>query len=694
LDVKKMIKQLFAFQTMNKQTLRGYSFLAAGIATACLAQLSLILALDQPEFWDFGNLFSGLGNNSSPLAGLLLYGLSGWLFIRSLRILSSNSPNFNVSTVEFQPDQPRFGFWSTCLGLAALTAYFAGSQFADSYSPALAVVWLFNIALLIVSVLIVIRWQFPSYQGISPWFGAHWQELIGLAIIVSAAFMVRYWNIELHPYSFINDEGQMGINGICIVSGPCNNIFEMGWAALPMLAFLPTGISVSALGHTATAVRLVSVIIGTLAVLAVYLFTRLVFGKKEAWVAMVLLAVLPLNVHFSRLGVPNIIDSLSTTTILGLLLLGMKRGSTLSFLAAGILGGLCMYTYPGTRLAPILGFGAIGYVALRVPGFLKAQIHNIAIFVLALVITAAPIAGYFYANPNYFFARMDREGIFQNNIVGSEVQGGRSIPEILIDQFMRSSLVFIVTPAPSNFFNSPNPYLTPLAAIFFMLGLAYTLWRIKEERYLILFIWFWAAIILGSTLTGGPPSSQRMLMSTPALVIITAIGICKVMENIPQIGKLTRWLQIAGLLVFVAWVGYKDLSFYHYEYQVGHFFEDPTNEFTYESASIISPLHDTSRLYLIVEPSVPYLSFPNFDYFSPDVEKAYFEQVTPQSLADLPKDKDALFIATPGRLTDLKKLADLIPGGEWSEVPRRYQPANMLYYSYKIKQSDLQAFKP
>lgn len=674
--------------------MQGSILLAGSIAMACFAQVTLIQAYNQPGFWEISNWLPNLASNASPLPGLALYALSGWIFTRGLSDLGQSKTFFNISTLEIQQASPRFGFWITNLGISVLLAFAAASSTAYNYGPALAVTWLINIALLIASVLIETSWRMPSFNGFIPWLGAHRLEILGITLIASAAFLLRFWNMELLPYSFVNDEGQMGLTGACLLDGSCKNLFTIGWAAQPMLSFVPTSLSLLLLGRTASAVRLASVIIGTLAVVAVYLFTRVVFGRKEAWVAMALLTVLPVHVHFSRLGVTNIIDSLSTTAVLGLLFLGMKRGSTLGFLAAGILGGLCMYTYPGTRLAPILGLSALGFVVWRVPGFLKAQAHNILIFGMAMLVTAAPIAGYFSVHTNLFFARMNTEGIFQNHAFEGALQAGNSALGILTNQFMRSSLVFIVTNAPSNFYNSPNPYITPLAAIFFMLGLAFVLSHIKQERYFILFIWFWAAIILGSTLTGGPPSSQRMLMSTPALVIITAIGVCKLMENIPQRGRITPWLQIAGLLIFVAWVGYKDVRFYFYDYQVGHYYEDPTNELTYESAVDIAPLHDTGRFYLLAEPGVPYLSFPSFEYFSPDVDKAYLDTVTPQSLAEVSKDKDALFIALPSRLGDLQKLAALLPGGKWREVPRRYQPANMLYYSYEIKKNALRAINP
>jgi predicted membrane-bound mannosyltransferase len=693
---EKMNKRFFAFPTMSRQKLGGTVLFAAGIICAGVAQMILILAFEQPGFWKIGNWLSSPGISSSPLPGLLLYTLSGWMFIRGLSIVGQTPTQLSISTAAIQPSPsaPRFGFWITCLGLAALTAYFAAVPSANLVGPALAITWLINIALLSVSVLIAIRWRPPAFQKINAWFHAHLLELLGITVILSAAFIIRFWNIELHPYSFINDEGQTGLVGICAIQGDCKNLFAMGWSQKPVLAFVPAGISVAILGHTATAVRLVSVITGTLAVLAVYIITKEVFGRNEAWVAMALLATLPVHVHFSRLGVDNIADSLSTTVILGLLFRGMKRGSALNYLAAGILGGLCMYTYPGSRLAPLLGVGAIGLIALQRRGFLKAQLQNIMFFVSALIVTIAPIAGFFFANPNLFAAQMGAKGFFHNQAFQNALQSGESAPVILINQFMRSSLVFILTSAPSSFYNSPKPYLTPLAAIVFVLGFCYTIWRIKEERYLVLFVWFWAAIILGSAMTGGPPSSQRMLTSTPALAIITAIGICKVIETIPQMGKLTRWLQILALSIFVALIGYANVSFYNGDYRVEHFFENPTNEFTYETAAIISPLHNTGRLYIMAEPGAPFLSFSNFDYFSPDVEKASLDEVTPQSLANLQKDKDVLFIARPTRLSDLQKLAVLIPGGEWSEVRRRYQPDKVLYYSYKIKKTDLQMFKP
>jgi hypothetical protein len=690
-----MIDQISGFYTRSPQKFRSFILLLSGVGLALAAQLTLALSTNKPDFWDISAWWTNLGKNSSPLLGLTLYALAGLIFIVALHTWGDIPVAFTISTDSLKSRKPRFGFWITSLGLAGLTAIFTANSTELSYALPYGIVSFISILLFSISVFYDERWLVPTVRRILAWINPHKLELFILLTILFAAFFIRFVDLELHPYSFINDEGEMGRNGACIMQGTCLEIMETGWSQQPRLAFLPTGLSVSLFGNTALAVRLVSVIIGTLAVLAVYLFTREVFDKRTAWVASSILATLPVHVHFSRIGVDNIMDSFTTTLMIWLLFRGIKRSSTLCFLAAGILGGLCFYTYPGSRLAPIIGLFTLGYICLRTRGVLQAQGRNFLIFLLAFAITGAPILGFFVTHTQNFSARMSSVGIFENNAFQNEMKiYEKSAFEVITGQVMKSSLVFIATSAPSNFYNSPKPYLPTVAAIFFMLGLAYTLWRIKDPRFLGLFVWFWAAVTLGSALTVGPPSNQRMLTSTSALAIITAIGISKTVEVLPQTGKFIRWLVPLSLLAFVLYTGFLNINFYFYEYQVNHYFEDPTNELTYETRTFIAPLHTTGRFFLIAEPDVPYLSFPNFNFFSPDVEKAYFNEVTPQTLATLPNDKDALFIATSTRGTDLENIARLIPGGEWHEFKRRYQPDKPLFYSYKIDKHLLQNFKP
>src|SRR5258706_3890220 len=682
--------------TENKK-LSGFFLIILGIGTAILAQITLLSSVNNlDEYFVVSNWLGKTWNNTSPLPGMTLYALAGVVFALGVHTLGDLHPAFPVNIIGMQRPKPKFGFWISSFGLAvaiALHTMRAGTN--DTAGFAFAALWILSIILFVVCVLVEEGWHTPSVQERLAWFKKHRAELFVIATILVAAFFVRFLDLELHPYAFNNDEAQMGSNGICIFQGTCTNFFDLGWAKQARVNFLPYGLAISLLGTTAFAVRLTSVFTGTLSVLAVYLFAREVFDSKIAWLSALLLAMLPFHIQFSRTGVGNIVDSLSAPLILWLLFRGIKRGSTLSFLAAGIVAGMCLYIYPGSLLAPVLAVGTLAYISIRNRGFIQAYFTRISFFVLIAILIAIPLFGYFYAHPNFFLYRMKAESIFQNDSMQNEIQvTGRSTAEILTRQFARSSLVYIATDAPGNFFNSPKPYLLPIEAILFMLGMAYILWRIKDLPHMVLFIWFWAVIILGSTITSSPPSNQRLLMSTPPMVMIIAIGITKTLQAITQFYQPLGRFGAVILLALILYSCYTNLNFYFYDYRVGHYAEDVTNELTYETRLYTAPLHTQGRLYLLSNPSDPYLSFPSFNFFAPDVEKFDFHTVTRETLAALPNDKDALFIATPEYKSDMENIARWVPGGEWNEFKRRYQPIFVLFYAYKITKEQLEGFKP
>ena len=674
--------------TIHKK--RGLTWLIVALIVAAIAQFVLIFPWGQ------------LLNDFYPLsafavyttAGTILYALAGVFLALSLRSFGDALPPFPVS-VEMSPrGKPRFIFWVIGLSLSGIVAIYA--TYADHSNPggyAAAGLWLLSIGIAIFGVLREMHWRRPTLESIKVWVKANYAELLVVTLIVLAAFVIRIVDVELHPYAFNNDEGQMGSGATCILQGYCRNFFALAWAAQPELAYLPYAISIGIFGKTALAVRLISVITGTLSVLAVYLFAREIFDKKVAWIAAVLLATLPVHVHFSRMGVDNIIDSLTTPLMLWLLLRGARHSSRLSFLAAGILAGLCFYTYPGSLLAPTFGILALGIYALRTRGFLRAQARHLVPFALAATILITPILGYYVSHPDLFMARMKTEGILQPDNLQTEMQkNGKNVADLMMQQFSLSSFVYIATPAPYRFFNSPKAYLPPFEALFFMLGMSYAIWRIKDPRCLMLLIWFWTVVILGSVLTISPPSNQRLLMSMPAVTILAALSLAKIAGVFAQIGPRTIRFAPVLLLGAILLIGYINIHFYFYDYRIGHYYEDTKDELTYETRIYTAPLHAKGRVLILGNPKTPYTDFKSFTFFAPDVEMGRINNIKYQTLLDLPYDRDILFIALPDHLTELQFIQQTIAGGEWHTVTRRYQPEKILFYSYKLTKERLTVF--
>ncbi len=675
----------------------GATLLLLALMTAVLAQTVLMLApAYDPIFWNIEIWFKNLGSNNSPIPGLGLYVLAfAMLYLGLRQSKAAQLPAFAIEKTEQTWQAPRFGFWLTSVGLALLTArYTSRPEAADENGYALAGLWVISIALFSYSVLRQAGWQRPQFASLRAWLAANRREALLIAFLLAGALFLRLFDLELHPYPMVNDEGQMGKAALCLLDGECHNLFALNWAAQPLAAYLPYALSISLFGSDAAfPIRLVTALAGTLTVAFTYLFVRETFDKTTAAVAGILLVSFPYHLHFSRLGIDNF-DALLSAALLWLLFRGLRKGTAGCFLLAGIVAALCFYTYAGSRLSAAIGVGALGYALLTRRGWLQNQWRNILVFATAAFITIAPLLGTYRADPGEFNARLKVVGIFQTHILEDEIQNtGLSAAQILTRQFFKSSLPYISAPAPMGFFSSPRAYFSPPAAIFLMFGLALALRRPFGLLNLTLLAWFFAPIILGSTLTASAPSSQRMLGSIPAAITLSALALVTFARSLGERYRSFQWLAPLLLIVTILLNGCLDVAYYFGEYRAGQYFADFSNEVTYESRTYIARLNDDGRFYLIGEP-LTYVAFGNFNYFNHTVERHDFNEVTPEALAALPQDREALFLALPHREAELRQLAEWLPGGEWSEQKRRFVPDQTLFFTYKIGPEQWGAFQP
>lgn len=99
--------------------------------------------------------------------------------------------------------------------------------------------------------------------------------------------------------------------------------------------------------------RSVSILIGTLTVLALYLFARARFGRLAAFVAALFLAVSPWHLLYSRVGLRACLAPLFAVVTVWLFLRGLERGGWIDHLAWGLACGLGFWTYTSYRAVPI-----------------------------------------------------------------------------------------------------------------------------------------------------------------------------------------------------------------------------------------------------------------------------------------------------------------------------------------------------
>lgn len=644
----------------------------------------LFVALLITTFIEF-SLITVLSNNavadiSLPLSGIVFAGL---LFALACRKVAGPSLFIPFKAILPQRSAPPIALWLTNLALSMIVVSSVNLDLPANANYILLGLWFFNILLFSWNVTQLGGISLPTREALLEWWQAHRVDVLLVVLVGVAAFLVRFIGLERYPYSFINDEGEVGWEGLNILAGLKSNFFSTGWAGQSILAFLPAAISIKLFGISAVSVRLIGALQGTLAVVSLYLLAREAFGRPVAFFSACLLVTLPWHVHFSRLGVMNVGDSFYSATVLWLTYRALRKGRYIDYLPIGLMTGLSLYTYVGSRLVVAMAIGVLGYAVIRQRDYLRTHFRHLAIFVLAFFIMAGPGIAVFSAHYDEFMGRANTEGLLASNRLQQiATQSNISTSDVLTRQFQLSTAIFYASSGPGQFFDTPKPYLDWWAAVFLFLGMFYVFWNFTQVRYIMLLGWFWAPILIGSGLTMGPPSHQRMLSAAPALVLIVAIGLWKFAQSFQLVTRVPKSIMLTICLLavgFTAWQGY---NFYFVgQFRTEHHFEDPSNEFSYEVGLAAGKLGPNYRLLIIGDPSI-YSAFADFHFLTnttTDVED--FNGVTPEAISALTHEKGIFFAAIPLRLNDLKLVQQQLPGGKWIEVARHTQEG-VSYYAY------------
>ena len=626
--------------------------------------------------------------------GATLFGIAAVLFAVLLRLVEGPRPAAPVVAAPVERGL-RWGFLGLLLPAFALLGLAVRGVLVPrpgALERLLVPAWLLGSGLFLVAVLGAVRWRPGALRGLREQLRAHGLEIAVVGSLVLLAFALRTIDLARHPYPFINDEGWMGLEAVALLEGRQPNLFGAGWSGMPLLGYLPYSASILAFGRGIPALRAVSALEGTLGVLFVYLLGRQIAGRAVGLFAAGFVATLPLHLHFSRLGVSNIVDSLTGPLVLGLTLRAVRKGRVADYVWAGVATGAALYVYLGSRLVIALVAGVLAWQVLRERRFLQTHGAQLLAFAASFLFVTAPTVAFFAKAPDVFMGRIRSQSILHNGwLRDTAARTGRPELDLLREQLSSTLGGYLVDPAVAGFFNSSRPYLFPVAAVFSVLGMAYAVSRIRETGYLALFVWYWAVVILGSTLMVGPPSSERLVQSVTPLSLFFGLGVCKLAEGLSRLGVARRLAVTCGVAA-VAVTGLQGGGYYFGEYRSRGCFGNAVDEAIQEVAREARQLGTRYRLFLIGMPST-FDRIPNFEFLLPDIPKADIARATPEVLDRLPRDRGAFFSALPHREKTLRDVARLLPGGEWKAVRRTYQD-QVCFFRYVVPPERMAALGP
>lgn len=510
-----------------------------------------------------------------------------------------------------------------------------------------------------------------------------------IALIFAIALLLRF--LEIHqsvPPSLNWDEASLGYNAYSILKTGKDE-----WGRFMPLTFeafgdykLPGYIYtlvpfVAIFGLNNFAVRLPSIIFGSLSVIFLYLIVlELSKEKKWALLSAALLAISPWHFFLSRIALEANLAFSFFLMGLYLLVIGLKKRSML--VASSLLFGLSVFTYNSARIVVplfLLGFLILFWKNIK---FTKASIFSAIILGLFLAV-GFYLAVFQDSSARYYWVRILDEGAI--NFL-DQSRNNSSVPVFLtkliynrpayfifhfvINYLKHFSVQFLAMSGGTNYqFSIPNTGLVYFIELPFLI---YGLYKLLKQKIGWVFLFWFLIAPIPSALTREAPHALRSIFMIGSIQIITAFGLIKFFSLI----KNNSWRNLSLSAIILA------ILLNAYIYSSNYFINYPEKysqawQYGYQQAiEEISATYDKyPRIYFTKyygEPHIFYLFFTKYDpakyqnnptltrdshanwRWVDRLDKIYF--INDWEMVDRMKsEKNALVIASPGNVPENSK---------------------------------------
>lgn len=557
--------------------------------------------------------------------------------------------------------------------------------------------WLFGVCWFLAAFVPAVKVQ-GIWPRLARWLCGNRVELACLAALLLAALLVRAVNLEHIPPTLGGDEGTQAIEALGIFGPPLANPFSTGWYDVPTMSFVWYGLGMRIFGTTVAGLRTLPALAGTITVLTTFLLARELWGRRVAWSSALAVAFGHFHIHYSRIGSNQIGDGLFVTLTLWLLVLGLRSRRAIDFALAGAVLGMGWYGYYGARLIGIVVALHLAWLAVVEPYFLARHWRSLSLLLIAALVVMAPLLFHFVTHPDALISRTREVNVFASGwITERRAATGHSTARLLLEQFWKSATAFNYTLDPRFWYGATIPLLDFVSGGLLVVGMVCVIGRRRRRSDGLLLIWFWAAVILGWTLTENPPSSMRLLIVAPALGLFVGIGLEGLLALSRRVlgGEQHVWNRVAAsLLVAVAIL---NVHYYFVVYTPKRIYGDPTGEIGTVLSRYLAERNDGYTVYFYGAPVMYWGHGPvtwggrevviyghgTIRFMARDVRG--MDILPPDEGAPPPPDlrHGARFVFLPHRFDELEAIQTQYPGGKessaYSDVDGR-----LLYTLYEV----------
>ncbi len=245
-------------------------------------------------------------------------------------------------------------------------------------------------------------------------------EVAAVAVILTVAWLLRSYQITSLPSGLHGDEAISGLVAQRILKegyiGPYSTS-AWGQPAGPMYL---TAISVWLLGDTILAVRIISALLGTVTVLALYLVLRRNYSVSTALVGSLLFAVMSWHIHYTRIGLPLASWPLFVILAGGALAEAVRRKDAHWWAIAGVATGAGIYIYNAHPLFLLIlaAFSALYFVGNVAVHYVRHKklaprkdLIRVGTMAVAIGITSLPMVQYATDESNKYSSHFDKVSV-------------------------------------------------------------------------------------------------------------------------------------------------------------------------------------------------------------------------------------------------------------------------------------------
>ena len=336
----------------------------------------------------------------------------------------------------------------------------------------------------------------------------------GLVALFVAALFLRVFGLGVLPAGLHVDElgtVDFTLRHVFRSSSQTISPFRTGASSQPALYNYITWLSLKIGGESIAGLRLSSAFAGSLGVMATVGMVAVLHKWRTAWFAGIYMAVSHFAIHWSRIGLNNIWDTLWVPLSLGAYAWGWNRRWDGGAVIAGLALGFSQYFYFGSKLGIfLLGFL---FVSLWRRNRDTTQLirSGTKCFAMAAVI-AAPIFIFTITNPDEAFRRLTTGFAFSPELPASVIPSASR-------QFLDTLLSFTSIPENTGFYRPGVPLVLGLAAPLLVAGFIFTIYK----RRFLPAIWIILTMLLGGFILFGIPASNHYVVAIPAIAWLVAI---------------------------------------------------------------------------------------------------------------------------------------------------------------------------